>query len=373
MINRRRQDRAQTSEDRPMSKQFYQSALTLALSAGLLFSTASVQAEESLTAVSFGGAYGAAQKKHMIDPFSKETGTKVLFEDYSGGIAEIKAQVESGNIQWDVVDIEVIDLERACSEGLLEELDFSQLPDGDDGTKATEDFIPDAIASECGVGNIVWSIVYAYSDKTSTNKPSTIKDFFDTKKFPGKRAMRKRPQVNLEWALIADGVAADKVYETLATDEGLKRAFAKLDDMKQDIVWFDSWSQAPQLLNDGGAVMVQSANGRIYDAIKKDKKPFQIVWDSHVYDLDVWSIVKGSKKKDLAFKFIQHATRSKPLSGMQDVAYGPTRKSSGAYMDSTVTNDLPTAHLDKGLKADPEFWADYGENLGEKFNEWLLK
>ncbi len=327
-----------------------------------------------LTAVSFGGSYGAAQKKHMIDPYQKKTGNKVLFEDYSGGIAEIKAQVEANNIQWDVVDIEVIDLERACSEGLLEVIPSSILPPGDDGTPALKDFFPEALANECGVGNIFWTIIYAYSEKTiGPVKPTTIGDFFDTKKIPGKRAMRKRPQVNLEWALIADGVKPAKVYEVLATDSGLKRAFAKLDTIKDDILWFDSWSQVPQLLNDGGAVMGQSANGRIFNAIKKDGKPFKMVWDGHVYDLDVWSVVKGTKNKELAFDFIAFATGTKPLSGMEEVAYGPTRASSMALVDKSVVPDLPTSHLDEGVKADGIFWADYGESVGEKFNEWLLK
>lgn len=329
---------------------------------------------ESLTVVSFGGAYGAAQQEHMIDPFMKETGTEILFEDYSGGIAEIKAQVEAGNILWDVVDIEVIDLERACSEGLLEPIPRDILPAGDDGTPAEEDFVPAALANECGVGVIVWTIIYAYNDETMTgDKPTTVADLFDTEKFPGKRAFRKRPQVNLEWALIADGVPAADVYSVLATEEGQAQAFAKLDTIKDDIVWFDSWSQAPQLLNDGGAVMVQSANGRIFSAIKEDSKPFEMVWDNHVYDLDVWAVVAGTQKKDLAFEFVAAATKSTPLSGMADVAYGPTRKSSAAYVDASVIPDLPTSHIDQGLKADGIFWADYGESLGEKFNEWLLK
>ncbi|WPC04925.1 ABC transporter substrate-binding protein [Pseudomonas benzenivorans] len=345
-----------------------------ALTAALASAPFAASAEDSLTVVSWGGAYGAAQKNHMIDPFQKDTGIKVLFEDYSGGVAEMKAQVESGNIQWDVVDVEVIDLERACSEGLLESIPRDILPAGADGTPAEQDFIPEALASECAIGNIVWSVVFAYNKDTVGSTPAaSIEDFFDTQKIPGKRAMRKRPQVNMEWALLADGVAPEEVYEVLATPEGQQRALDKLATIKNDIVWFDSWSQAPQLLNDGGAVLVQSANGRFYDAIRQENKPFVIVWDGHVYDLDAWSVLKGSPKKDLAFKFIAYATQSKPLAGMSDVAYGPTRKSSAPMMDPAAAPHLPTAHLDKGLQAGSEFWADYGESLGEKFNEWLLK
>ena len=329
---------------------------------------------QDLTAVSFGGAYGAAQKEHMIDPYIAATGANVLFEDYSGGIAEIKAQVEANNIQWDVVDIEVIDLERACSEGLLEVIPHDNLPPGDDGVAAADDFFPAALANECGVGVIFWAIIYAYSNDTIVGgTPSTITDFFDTATFPGKRALRKRPQVNLEWALIADGVAPGEVYDVLSSDAGQVRAFAKLDTIKDDLVWYDSWSQAPQLLNDGGAVMVQSANGRIFGAIKDDGRPFEMVWDSNVFDLDVWAIVKGTPHLDQALDFIKFATGTKPLAGMQDVAYGPTRRSGSALVDPAITEDLPTAHIDEGIKADGIFWADFGESLGEKFNEWLLK
>lgn len=329
---------------------------------------------QDLTAVSFGGAYGAAQKEHMVDPFIEKTGINVLFQDYSGGIAEIKAQTEAGNVQWDAVDIEVIDLERACSEGMLEVIPHDILPPGDDGTPAEEDFYEAALANECGVGVIFWAVNYSYNtDTIEGGEPTTIADFFDTATFPGKRAMRKRPQVNLEWALMADGVAPEEVYDVLRTPEGQERAFAKLATIKDDIVWYDSWSQGPQLLNDGGAVMVQCANGRIFSAIKEEGRPFVQVWDGNVFDLDVWAVVKGAPNRDKALEFVAFATSTVPLSGMQDVAYGPTRRSGAALVDPAITDELPTAHLDEGIKADGIFWADYGESLGERFNEWLLQ
>lgn len=335
---------------------------------------AAAHAQETLTVVSFGGAYGAAQQKHQIDPYMAETGNKVLFENYTGGVAEIKAQVESGRIQWDVVDIETIDLERACSEGLLEVIPRDILLPSPDGVPATEDFVPAALENECGVGEIIWSTVFAYNNETiGDNPPQTLKDLFDTEGFPGKRAFRKKPQVNLEWALIADGVPVNEVYSVLATPEGQQRAFDKLDTIKSEIVWFDSWSQAPQLLNDGGAAMVQSANGRFFDAIKRENKPFTMVWDGHVYDLDAWGIVKGTPRLETALEFVSFTTSTKALAGFEDVAYGPPRKSSAALVSQDVVDFLPSTHVDVGIKADGIFWADFGETLGEKFNEWLLQ
>ncbi|MDR5654150.1 ABC transporter substrate-binding protein [Ruixingdingia sedimenti] len=331
-------------------------------------------AAQDLTVVSYGGAYGAAQRKHMIEPFIAKTGKNVLFEDYSGGIAEMKAQVEAGNILWDVVDIEAIDLERACAEGLLESIPRDILPAGADGTAALEDFYADGLANECGVGVIFWSTIFAYNrDVFTAGGPQTIADLWDVAKFPGKRGFQRRPQVNLEWALIADGVPMDQVYEVLATPEGQDRAFASLDKIRGDIVWFDSWSQAPVLLNDGGASVVQSANGRIFAVVMDEKRPFEMIFDGQIFDIDVWAILKGSKNIDLAHEFIAFATGTEPLAGMQDVAYGPTRRSSNALIAPEVVPYLPSSHIDKGLRADGIFWADYGEALGERFNQWLLQ
>lgn len=350
-----------------MKSKMKKQLITTALLGSALF-VGAVSAD--FTAVSFGGAYGEAQKKHMIDPFVQRTGINVLFEDYSGGVAELKAQVESGQVTWDVLDIEYIDLERACSEGMLEPLPINELKPGINGVSATHDFIKDSL-HECAVGNIVWSIIVSHKNDIAT-KPDSIADFFDLNKIPGKRGMRKRPQVNLEWALMADGVARKDVYRVLSTESGVKRAFAKLDTIKDNIVWFDSWSQAPQMINDGSVALSQISNGRIFSAIQKGA-PFEILWDGQIYDLDGWAIPKGSKNQKEAWAFIKSSTQSIPLAGMQDVAYGATRKSSAPYVADSVKPNLPSAHLDVGLKADGNFWADNGEELGERFTAWSIK
>src|SRR3546814_393484 len=176
----------------------------------------------------------------------------------------------------------------------------------------------------------------------------------------------------MEWALIADGVPAEKVYEVLATDEGQERAFAKLSTIKDDLVFYDSWSQAPQLLNDGGAVMAQVANGRIFSAIKEEGRPFVMVWDNNLYDHDVWSIVKGTPNLEQALDFVAFATSTKAVAGMQDVAYGPSRKSAMALVDPSVAPYLPKAHIDEGRPIGGVFWADSGETVGEKCKQWIL-
>ena len=186
-----------------------------AVSAGAL-ATASLA--DSITVVSWGGAYTKSQVEAYHKPWATSTGNSVVSEDYSGGLAEVRAQVEAGSVTWDVVDVELSDAIVGCDEGLLEEIDASSLPAAPDGTPASEDFMDGAL-SECAVGNIVWSTLYAYDKTKFDNPPTTMADFFDLENFPGKRGMRKVAKNMLEMALMGDGVPSSEVYDVMKTDE----------------------------------------------------------------------------------------------------------------------------------------------------------
>ncbi|MFA7438543.1 ABC transporter substrate-binding protein [Castellaniella sp.] len=257
-----------------------------------LFVTTSVAAADSISVVSFGGQYATSQIEAYHKPFQEKAGVDVHSIDYNGGLAEVRAQVESGNVTWDVLDVESQDLELGCSQGLFERLDLADLPDGTDGSAAKEDFIPGTL-HDCGVGVIVWSNIMAYNtSKFPGEKPSKVEDFFDLERFPGKRGISRRPIYTLEWALMADGVPVDKVYETLSTQEGIDRAFAKLDTIKDAIVVFEAGAQAPQLLADGEVSISSAFNGRIYSAIVDENQPLAIMWDSQIWNLDFFAIPK---------------------------------------------------------------------------------
>ena len=336
---------------------------------------------EQITVVSWGGAYTKSQVEAYHKPFIAGSKAKIISQDYNGGLAEIKAQVEAGNVTWDVVDVELSDAVRACDEGLAEEIDQSILPKGADGTPAAEDFIAGTLDTPCAVPTIVWSTIYAYDSSAMDNAPSTIADFFDTEKFPGKRGMRKTPKANLEMALMADGVAAEEVYEVLSTDEGVDRAFAKLDEIKDDVVWWEAGAQPPQLLADGEVAMTTAYNGRIFNAVAAEDKPFEIVWDGQVWDLDLWIIPKGAPNKEAALDFVAFSTSTVPLAEQASwISYGPVRKSSapmvGSYNgkpDLKMGPQMPTApdNFENALQNDFEFWADNQDELNERFNAWL--
>jgi len=348
---------------------------TIAAAGVLALGVATAQAE-SLTIVSWGGAYTKSQVGAYHKPFTKMTGITINSDDYNGGLAEVQAQVQAGNVTWDLVDVELSDAIKGCDEGILERIDHSILPAAPDGTPAKDDFIVNTL-TECAVGEIVWSTVFAYDDtKFSGAKPTTLNDLFDTAKFPGKRGLRKSPRVNLEWALMADGVAPGKVYETLGTEAGVTRAFKKLDTIKGDTIWWEAGAQPPQMLADGEVTMTSAYNGRLFNAQFVEKKPFVIVWDNQVWDLDLWVIPKGTPRLKNALEFVKFSTDTQRLADQTKfISYGPVRKSSMALVAKDMQPHMPTfpANFKTALQNDFEFWADNNDELNERFQAWLAK
>ncbi len=314
-----------------------------------------------LTVVGWGGALSNAIKVSMEVPFQEEFGVKVVSEVYNGGMAEVKAQIEAGNVTWDVIDSNLVSAELGCAEGLLEKIPIKDLPASPDGVSAENDFYESAL-HECGVANYIWSNIYAYNKNTfDKNAPKTIADFFDIKKFPGKRGMRKSPQVNLPWALMADGIPMNRVYEVLETPEGVDRAFKKLDTIKKHVIWWEAGAQPPQLLADGEVSMTSAYNGRFYNAIVKEGQPFEIVWDGQIWDYGAFVIPKGTSNKTKALEFVRYATSAERLADLVNhISYGPARITGNKLVPENLRKHLPSTpdHMEIGIRANAEFWAD---------------
>jgi len=335
-----------------------------------------------LTVVSWGGAITKSQAETYHKPWMAGTGHRILSEDYNGGLSEIKAQVEAGNVTWDVMDVEDSDAVLGCDEGLLEEIDPAVLPAAPDGTPAEEDFIEGTLL-DCGVGTTVWATVYAYDQTRLSPPPATIRDFFDLEKFPGRRGMRKTPKVNLEMALVADGVPPDRVYAVLATPEGVDRAFARLNSIKAQVIWWEVGAQPPQLLIDGEVVMSTAYNGRIFNAIAGEGQPLAMVWDAQVLAVDHWAVVKGSPNRELALDFVRFASIPENMAALASrIPYAPPRRSASALVggyhtdpDLDMRPHLPTwpDNMKTAVWNDKEFWADHIDELNERFNAWLIE
>jgi putative spermidine/putrescine transport system substrate-binding protein len=325
---------------------------------------------DKLTIASWGGAYTESQRIVFFQPFKEATGVTVLEDQWTGDIAKVRAMVDKKNYSVHIVDMSGGEMIALCDEGKLERFDYAKLG------VSPNDMLSGA-AQKCGVGNICFGGIFAYDgDRIKGDTPKNWADFWNVTKFPGKRGVYKSPKYTLEQALLADGVPVNKLYEVLRTEDGIKQAFRKLDELKPHIVWWSTGAQPPQLLADKEVVMTAGWNGRFTAANQKDKKNFVIVWDGQGLDYEFFTIPAGHPETDLAYKFIAFATNPKRMGEQTKyAAYGPLHKDASKYVDPKVLPDLPTApeNLKNSYVSDLQFWADNREALTVRFETWMAK
>jgi putative spermidine/putrescine transport system substrate-binding protein len=335
-----------------------------ALTMGMLCAAQAMAAD--LTVVSFGGANKAAQVKAFYAPWEAAGNGKIIAGEYNGEMAKVKAMVDTKSVDWDLVEVESPELSRGCDEDMFETLDPKMFGNG-------SDYVKGAIQT-CGVGFFVWSTVLAYNADKLKTAPTSWADFWDTKKFPGKRGLRKGAKYTLEFALMADGVAPKDVYKVLASKDGQNRAFKKLDELKPNIQWWEAGAQPPQYLASGDVVMSSAYNGRIA-AVQKDSN-LKVVWNGGIYDFDAWAIPKGAKHIEEAKKFIAYSVSPEQQKiYSSNIAYGPANSQAVALLDKGILKDMPTTpeNIANQVQIDVSFWADNGEQLEQRFNAWAAK
>jgi len=364
------------------------SVLAIAAASALgVGAVAIAQQAVSLTVVSWGGAYTASQQNAYHDPYMAENPhVRIINDDGSANaLAGIRAQAQAGNVTWDLVDMLPSDAQVACDEGLLLEIDHdAMLAPAPDGTPASEDFLPGSLDGDCFIPQIVYSTVMTFNHTMfpADKQPASISDFFDVENFPGQRAIQNRPAANLEWALYADGVPIDEVYDALRTPEGIARALAKLDTIKDHLVFWTEGAQAPQLLADGEVAFATGYNGRMFSAAEEEGQPITIIWDGQIVEWDGWVIPAGGANIDAVLEYVKWATDTQRLADQAKyISYGPARASSTALVSTHATlgvdmNPHMPNHPDNyqtPIVLDNEFWTDYGDELRERFSAWMLR
>ena len=362
---------------------------TAVLVAGSGLAIAESKMANDMTLVSWGGAYQASQAAAYAEPYkAMNDGVSITWDESSNeAVAKLRAMNEAGNITWDVVDVVASDALRLCDEGLALEIDPDEdLAAAPDGTSAEDDF-GDLLVSDCFIPQIVYSTTFGYRTDMvpdGVEPPSKICDVFDLETYPGMRALEKRPINNVEWALLCDGVAKEDVYDVLATPEGQEQALAKLDTIRDSVIWWSAGADTPQLLADGEVFIGSTYNGRLFAAIEEQKQPIGMMWDAQVFDLDGWIIPTGLSEERLARAkdFIFYATDTQRLADQAKyISYGPARESSAplvgkhAELGIDMAPHMPTDpnNAKNTFLYNYEFWADYRDDIDAKFQAWLAQ
>jgi putative spermidine/putrescine transport system substrate-binding protein len=333
------------------------------LLAQALSGPAQAQGAGEMVVCSWGGKYAAAQKTAFFDPFEKDTGTRVRIVGIPD-LAKIQAMVKTNNVEWDLIDAEgqwVINLGRA---GMLEPLDMSAVD--------TKSLVPNTW-SKWGVGSVAYSYNLAWSTQVypKGHEPHTWTDFFDTQRFPGRRAAYKQPIPMLEFALLADGVPRNRLYPL-----DTQRAFNYLKAKKSVInVWYSQPSQTASLFRGKEVDMLAGPGISLLRQMKQEGAPVDYTWNQAAWLQSFWVTPKGAPNAAAARKAQAYVARADTCAKFVDLYPGLGVPNARAYtmMPKDVADSLPTSPKNAAVEVaiSAEWWADNVEAVTKQWIEFI--
>ena len=336
-------------------------ATATALCAGpLIITERTIAQTRTIYVNTWGGSWTVAEEAAFFKPFTDQTGIRVRTVA-PVSYAKLKAQVQSGNYEWDITAITQADLLRAEREGLVEPVDWTVVK--------KDKLFPNAVYANglayCALGT---NLAYR-KDKFPQGGPKSWADFWDVKKFPGSRSMLNNAVRTVQFALVADGVPVDKVFPL-----DIDRAFRKLDQIKPHIkVWWTQGNQSQQLLRDGEVDMIVMWNARASE-LQQQGYPVDLVWPGATITTTMWGVAKGASNRKPAWEFLQFAVQPKPQADFANkLYYGPTNPEAFKYIAPEVSRQLPTypENVKVAIKPDTVAEADQTARIQERFTQWL--
>ncbi len=313
----------------------------------------------TLTIISFGGAYQAAQSKAYMKPFGEQTGIRITEGDYNGDYGVLKQRAEAPDGPWDVVSVESAPTARGTREGIF--LPISE------SVWAGLNLLPEAKQS-LAAGHLVFSTILAYDVESVKTAPTSWADFWNTTKFPGKRGLRNNPRGTLEIALLASGVDPKALYPL-----DVDRAFRQLDKIRSNVVFWEAGAQPVQLLANKTVSMTSIYNGRAWNAKTADKLPIDWSWNHGLMETEYWAVPKNTRHAKEAMQFIAFALRKEQQSAFaNEIAYGPTNLDAVALVKPEILRALPNSieALPLQVAVNSAWWAKNEARVGAMWERW---
>lgn len=342
---------------------------SLLLALGSLGLTAAAGIEPSyasapeIVVCNWGGSAVDAFSKAFGQPFTHKTGIKVVVVGTGPAVGVIRAMVESGKVIWDATDGGIVDSLTLGRLGLVEPIDYSIVDRSQ---------LPPELAAKYGVSDYVFSNVIAYDAQATRGAvPSGWADFYDLKKFPGKRTMCKYIQGQLEPVLLADGVPPEKLYPL-----DVDRAFRKLKPLLPQIIFWDGGAQSQQLFRDGEVVMGNIWHTRANLLHKEDPERFNWIWSQNILFASAWSVPKGNPAGKRVFEFLNSSLDpAAQLTLFRLMGNGPSNPKTLALMtpQELALNPSSPMNARTRIPLNPAYYAQNESDLQNRYLDFISR
>ena len=311
---------------------------------------------KTLTFVSFGGIYQDGQVAALKD-FVDKSGVTLL-NDGPTEIAKLQAQVESGNVTWDVVDTADLPPYVYCGK-LFQKLDFNKLDASN---------IPEGQVGECSVPAMNYGVVLMYNkEKYGDNPPQSWADFFDIEKFPGVRGIDGSGDPTgglLEQAFKAAG--GDPKAMTAAD---IDKALDKIRALGPDTIYWKTGAESQQLAESGEVDMLMMWTGRAMTAVKNGAN-YAPAWQDWLVVMDQMTIPVGVKDTDAAYALLNAYLGKQSQEVLTEkTSYTPIHNQAQPKVEESVAAFLTNTpeRQKQGYQQNIKFWVDNFKTAGEKW------
>jgi putative spermidine/putrescine transport system substrate-binding protein len=309
----------------------------------------------------YGGDTEEARKKVFWGPFEQRTGVQVISAD-AGSLA---VPMLMGEIpaKWDAVH------------GSINESYAAQLHGKKPLPKVPKIAYEDLVLPKKFQPYMWQSFFLGYvpgliEGTFSGTQPKTWADFFDTKKFPGKRAWPAEYFTGgtMEAALLADGVSPDEIYPI-----DFERATAKIASIFDDLVIYTEYAQAQSFLTSKTASMSFAPNG-LWKELEDKGISMQILWEAPaVLDTNGMNIIPEPPNLDAVEALAAFCNQPKLQAEFAEITnYGPPSEGAFEFLEPEIEEELPNSPKRKNKFYDnPVYNAEHQSEI-EKENVRLF-
>ncbi|MDA9489699.1 ABC transporter substrate-binding protein [Bradyrhizobium sp. CCBAU 11361] len=346
--------------DSKFSRRSFLAGAAGVLAAPMVIGSRAVAATDFVTMVGYGGTFQETLVKYVMTPFAAETGIKVKFVP-APDLAKIKAMQLTRSVEWDIYNGNGTWAASGSKQGFWEKLDTSMFDLKDLAIQPTSD----VVTLDLYAAGVAWD-----PKKYGAGKhPANLAEFFDIKKFPGRRCLRKEPDGALEAALLADGVAPKDIYPL-----DLERAFKVLDRIKPGIVWASATTQTISLVQTGEVDFSYTYNNRVKATNEPGGgMPLAFSLDQNLIFTSPLAVLKGAPNKENAMKLIAYMLRPEVQARMDNqLGFLPVSKKALPMLSLEARKWQPDLSNPNNLMMSNEYWADNFESVSRRFQEWLL-
>lgn len=315
---------------------------------------------KSVVFANWGGDTGEAMKAVMFDSFEREYGVKVATPAASFSKFELMAASETA--QWDAVDADGFAAVQFIEKGILQPLpDWVTRVDG----------VPESLRNYLTAG-YAYSLAIGYSkDIFPSGGPQNWKDFWDLKKFPGRRGLPDYWPAVLEAALMADGVEKSKLYPI-----DIDRALKKLEEIRSETIFFSSYGEGQQLLGQGSVVMALNTSSRAI-LLARQGLNVDVVWNEAILmDWSAAPVVKNAPNPDAIFALVDWMSDpGRQAEFARRTLTGPTNKAALALMSKEELQSLSNSpeHTEVACVVNQVELAKQSETISKRYADWLAK